>query len=504
MAARRPRCAQQFKNQGEFMTTGINIHRRTFLGGVAALGAMHGFGISAQAAVSPSVANLPARGHVVIRNAYVMTMEPGQADLTNGDVHVDNGVILEVGNDLAAPGAEVIDGRGFIVMPGLIDTHWHMWTTLLRNMSGDDRAHGYFPMTTALGKVYTPRDMYYGTLLSAAEALHSGITTAHNWCHNIVSHEHAVEDLRAMQETGLRGRFSYGPARATPLTQPLNVADLARMQGDWASLSNEGLLTLGLAWRGVQAALPNAEGKMEIRPLSPDMYRVEYEAARKLNLPVSVHLNSNKFDSGHILALQKLGYVFDGLQVIHAINSSGEEMDMLAAAGASVSISPASELRIGFGLTKIGEFLDHKVNLALSVDTTPLTGNADMFGIMKLAQNLENGRSENEFKLPARRVLELATIEGAKALGLADRTGSLKKGKRADIIMVGTNGINIGPFTEPAYMLVDSAQAHNVDTVLVDGRILKRDGRLTAIHAGRLMEEASAASLAIRQRANWK
>jgi 5-methylthioadenosine/S-adenosylhomocysteine deaminase len=486
------------------MTTAIGIRRRTFLGGVAALGATHGLRMDAHAAVSPSVADLPARRHVVIRNAYVMTMEPGAADLPNGDVHVDNGLIVDIGTDLAAPGAEVIDGRGCIVMPGLIDTHWHMWTSLLRNMSGDDRAHGYFPMTTALGKVYTPRDMYYGTLLSAAEALHSGITTVHNWCHNIMSHAHAVEDLRAMQETGLRGRFSYGPARATPLTQPLDVADLARMNGEWASLSNEGLLTLGLAWRGVQAALPNQDGKMELRPLSPDMYRVEYEAARQLNLPVSVHLNSTKFDKDHILALQKLGYVFNGLQVIHAINTSPEEMDILASAGASVSISPASELRIGFGLTKIAEYLDHKVNLALSVDTTPLTGNADMFGIMKLTQNLENGRSENEFKLPARRVLALATIEGAKALGVADRTGSLRKGKRADLIMVDTRAINIGPFTEPAYMLVDSAQASNVDTVLVDGRILKRNGELTAIDAGKLMEEASAASLEVRQRANWK
>jgi cytosine/adenosine deaminase-related metal-dependent hydrolase len=485
------------------MSTDI-IRRRTFLGGVAALGAMHGLRMDAQAAVSPSVANLPARRHVVIRDAHVMTMEPGEADLPKGDVHVDNGLIVDVGTELAAPDAEVIDGRGFIVMPGLIDTHWHMWTTLLRNMSGDDRAHGYFPMTTALGKLYTPRDMYYGTLLSAAEALHSGITTVHNWCHNVMSHEHAVEDLRAMQETGLRGRFSYGPARTTPLTQPLNVADLARMHGDWATLSNEGLLTLGLAWRGVQAALPNAEGKMELRPLSPDMYRVEFEAARKLDLPVSVHLNSTKFDKDHILALHKLGYVFNGLQVIHAINTSPEEMDILEVAGASVSISPASEMRIGFGLPKIAEYLDRKVNLALSVDTTPLTGNADMFGIMKLVQNLENGRSESEFKLTARRVLALATIEGAKALGLADRTGSLKKGKRADIIMVSSRDINIGPFTEPAYMLVDSAQASNVDTVLLDGRILKRNGKLTAIDAGRLMEEASAASQGVRQRANWK
>ena len=488
-------------------TTGLR--RRAFLRGAAALGvigldSMHGFGRFAHAAVSPSVGNLPARGNVVIRNAYIMTMEPGQADLPNGDIHIDNGAIVDVGTGLVAPGAQVIDGRGFIVMPGLIDTHWHMWTTLLRNMSGDDRAHGYFPMTTALGKVFTPRDMYYGTLLSSAEALHSGITTVHNWCHNVMTHEHAVEDLRAMQESGLRGRFAYGPARSTPLTQPINVADLTRMHGDWAGLSNEGLLTLGLAWRGVQIALPNADGKMEIRPLSPDMYRVEYEVARKLGLPVSVHLNSTKFDKDHIIALQKLGYVFNGLQVIHAINTSPEEMDILAAAGASVSISPASEMRIGFGLPKVAAFLDRKVNLALSVDTTPLTGNADMFGIMKLVQNLENGRSESEFKLPARKVIELATIEGARALGLADRTGSLKKGKRADVIMVSTRDVNIGPFTEPAYMIVDSAQAANVDTVLVDGRILKRGGKLTAIDTGKLMDEASAATRAIIQRANWK
>jgi 5-methylthioadenosine/S-adenosylhomocysteine deaminase len=486
------------------MAIDIGVRRRTFLGGMGALGIMQGLGMQAEAALSPSVANLPARGHVVIRDAHVMTMEPGEADLPKGDVHVDNGLIVDIGTELVAPGAEVIDGRGFIVIPGLIDTHWHMWTTLLRNMSGDDRAHGYFPMTTALGKVYTPRDMYYGTLLSAAEALHSGITTVHNWCHNIMSHEHALEDLRAMQETGLRGRFSYGPARTTPLTQPINVDNLARMQGEWATLSNEGLLTLGLAWRGVQAALPNAEGRMELRPLSPDMYGVEFEAARRLGLPVSVHLNSTRFDKGHILALHKLGYVFNGLQVIHAINTSPEEMDILAAAGASVSISPASEMRIGFGLPKIAEFLDHKVNLALSVDTTPLTGNADMFGIMKLVQNLENGRSESEFKLTARRALALATIEGAKALGVADRTGSLRKGKRADIVMVSTRDINIGPFTEPAYMLVDSAQASNVDTVLVDGRILKRNGKLTAIDAGKLMDEATAASQGVRQRANWK
>ncbi len=166
-------------------------------------------------------------------------------------------------------------------------------------------------------------------------------------------------------------------------------------------------------------------------------------------------------------------------------------------------MSPYSELRIGFGVTKILEYLDHGVTLGLSVDSTPLSGNCDMFGIMKVVQNIENGRAESEFKLPARRVVELATIEGARSLGLADRTGSIAPGKRADLILVNTRDINMGPFTDPAYMLVDSAQAWNVDTVMVDGRILKRNGKLTAIDTGALMAEANKVSRDVRDRAKW-
>ena len=484
------------------MRNRLSIDRRQFVGGAAALG-VSAFAVPAGSAVSPSIGNLPGRGHVVIRNAYVMSMAPGAADLANGDVRVENGEIAEVGTALAAPGAQVIDGEGFILMPGLVDTHWHMWTTLLRNMSGNMPEHGYFPTTTAVGNVYTPRDMYYGTLLSAAEALFSGITTVHDWCHNIITPQHAEEDIRALQESGIRARFCYGPARRMPLTEAINTDDLARFHREWASFSNEGLLTLGLGWRGVQASFLKPDGGRELRPLPEAVYRKEHDAARSLGLPISVHLNSTVNDRGHVLELQKQGLLVKDLQTIHGIFSTPEEMKALAAAGAVVSVSPYSELRIGFGVTKILEYLDNGVTLGLSVDTTPLTGNCDMFGIMKIVQNIENGRAENEFKLPARRVVELATIEGARSLGLADRIGSIEQGKRADLILVNTRDINMGPFTDPAYMVVDSAQPWNVDTVMVDGRILKRNGKLTAIDTSVLMTEASKASREVRDRAKW-
>jgi cytosine/adenosine deaminase-related metal-dependent hydrolase len=191
------------------------------------------------------------------------------------------------------------------------------------------------------------------------------------------------------------------------------------------------------------------------------------------------------------------------MQIIHANFASPEEIDAMAKAGASVSLSPFSELRIGFGMQHTGRFLAAGIPVGLSVDTVELTGNADMFGIMKLIQNLENGEAESEFKLNARRVLELATIEGARSMGIADKVGSLKVGKRADLIMVATRDINLGVFGDPAHMLVTAAQPANVDTVLVDGRILKQGGKLSAMNAAQIATEAAGANAALRKRANW-
>jgi 5-methylthioadenosine/S-adenosylhomocysteine deaminase len=191
------------------------------------------------------------------------------------------------------------------------------------------------------------------------------------------------------------------------------------------------------------------------------------------------------------------------MQLIHANKASADEIKAVADAGASISISPYTELRIGFGLPQTTKFLEAKIPVGLSVDTVELSGNADMFGIMKVTQNAENGIAETEFTLPARRVLALATSEGARSMGIADRTGSLKAGKRADLIMVNTRGINLGVFGDPAHMLVTAAEPANVDMVVADGRILKRNGKLTAMNVDTIVKEAAAANVALRKRANW-
>jgi hypothetical protein len=135
---------------------------------------------------------------------------------------------------------------------------------------------------------------------------------------------------------------------------------------------------------------------------------------------------------------------------------------MLAKAGSPVSVSPGTELRMGYGITKIGEFLNAGVPLGVSMDNTVLAGDANMFGLLKMVRNIENGKSHDEFKMSARRALELGTIDGARSIGMDARIGSLKPGKRADVIMVATQTLNMGVFTDPAHMLVESAQADNV------------------------------------------
>jgi 5-methylthioadenosine/S-adenosylhomocysteine deaminase len=482
------------------------VGRRRFLVGSAV--ALGGLGAAGLLLRSPAMAQAsgrrrasrdragkrPGRDNFIITGAYIMTMDRALGDIERGDIHVDNGAIVAVGRDLKAAGATRIDGRSMIVLPGFVETHWHMWNSLLRSMAGDAPEKGYFRTTATLGKVYLPEDMYQGTRLAAAEAISSGITFVHDWCHNIRSPEHARADLRALRDTGIRARFSYGTAQGIPINQLADLGDIEKLRAEWAQQSNGGLISLGFAWRG--------QGGNSAR-IPAEVWQREFETGRRLGLPISVHASGSRPTIGQIADLATANVLSKDVQVVHANFATQEEIQSLASAGASVSSSPYSELRIGFGLQQTGKFLAAGVPVGLSVDTTELGGDVDMFAIMKAIQNVENGETENEFKLTARRALELATIEGARSMNIDSSVGSLVPGKRADLIMVSTRGLNMGVFTDPAHMIVECGQPANVDTVVIDGRILKQHGKLTAIAADQVIDGAAAALVGIRKRANW-
>lgn len=210
--------------------------------------------------------------------------------------------------------------------------------------------------------------------------------------------------------------------------------------------------------------------------------------------------NSPKVVATH----NKEGFLGEDVLIAHATWVTADEIKMLKDAGSSVSLSPVTDARTGYGFPPTSELIDGGVNCCISIDSIAASGTCSLFENMKYLVNLENGRFNSEFKLLPRRALELATINGARALGLADRIGTLTPGKRADLIMVSTHGVNMGVFSDPAHLLVEAATPANVDIVVVDGRILKRNGKLTHIDGGRLTDETAAAFDSLRKRANWR
>ena len=440
---------------------------------------------------------LPARGEFVLRNGYVLTMDAELGDIPDADVHVKNGEIIAIGTNLKAPAAIAIDASRMIVLPGLIDTHWHMWTTFLRCMAGDNPHDGYFPMTTAYGQAMNPEDMYNSTLLAAAEAIYSGTTTVNDECHNVRSPDFAVADIRALQDAGLRARWSYGAYRGIPAGQLRDLEHFEKLHQTWADYSKEGLLSIGFAWGGVGCTA---------FPISADSVaaaRKEFEAIRRLDAPISMHLSAKENTaSGWIDTLARENFLGRDVLLIHGLSASPEEMKLMARSGASISVSPGAELRIGYGLTKACDFAEAGVNVCVSADSVPLTGNAHLFGVLKLLRNVENAKAFSEFKLSARRALQFATINGARALGIDHLVGSLTPGKRADLIAIRTDVITMGVFTDPTHMLVEATEPANVDTVVVDGRILKRAGKFTSLLPEQIIAGASASLKAVSKRLN--
>ena len=477
------------------------VGRRNFLLGAASLGTLAGSGarLSAQSSGLPVAAPLPPREHFVIRGAHVLSMDAAVGEFARGDVHVRDGRIVAVGARIDASGASVIEGTDLVVLPGLVETHWHLWTSLLRGMIGPSPNQFYFPMSGALGRVFRPGDVYQGVRLSTIEAIHGGVTTVTDWSHNNQTRDHSEANIKAISDSGIRARYLYGPYQGQPNDQSSNMAELERFHNEWSRYANEGLITLGMSWRGIGnfRGLGTGAG-----PVQANM--AELKVALRLKLPISVHTASSLARGGEIAALGEAGALGKDTLLAHGAGARPDEIKLMAQTKTPIGTTPTGEASMGYPLQQIENFLAEGVTVGLGFDSIALSGNADMFRTMKMVQDSEKIRNAVQFNIPSRRVIELATIGGARCLGLDDQIGSLTPGKRADLIMVSLLAPNMSVGPDPANLLVNSAAPANVELVVVDGRILKRDGSLTNVDVKRSLHEAAASLKAVRERANWQ
>ncbi len=433
----------------------------------------------------------------LIRGAHVMTMDDALGVIPGGDVLIEGNRIVAVGVGLDPAGAEIVDGGDRIVMPGFADTHRHMWAAMLRGCACYGDLGTYFhDVVFTYGANFTPDDTHASIRLGLAEAIDSGITTLHAWEHNLQTREHARAAISAFRESGLRGRFSYGPSSdpsaGSSFAQGTETIDLEHVLDLKATeFSREGdLLHLGIACRGAEYS-------------KEEIWRAEYDFARQHALPFTTHTMMTKHDIERVRAItvyRDSGVLGADHLLVHAIHANEEEIAALADTGTPVSVSIFSELRTGMGIPPVVAMLRAGVNVNLSLDTMAASDNSDMFATMRATMCIERGRYEDATVYQPDRVLRQATLDGAAALGLDGVTGSLTPGKRADVIVLRADDLNLAPLNVADGQVVLAAQPRNVESVWIDGVQRKRDGELVDIDVPALVRAAKEAVAALAER----
>lgn len=438
----------------------------------------------------------------IIRGAQVVTLDPVLGDHDRADILIEDDVIVAVGEVPTALGDEVIDAAGMIACPGFVDTHRHTWQSAIRHSYADrDPAQYFAEVLRGTGAAYTPLDVQAGNLLGAVSALSAGTTTLFDWSHIQNSPEHSDAAIAGLKASGIRAVFGHGwpltdDGRWTVDSQLHHPADIQRVQADHFS-SGAGLLTLAMAARGPEMT-------------TEKVWRADLDLARELGMRTSVHVGAYTHNAAHaaVRQLHDAGVMGPDLTFVHCCRSGLDELTMIADAHASVSLGVHCELNSqGIGNIPLDHLLQRGIRPSLSGDTeTKCSG--DMFTQMRMLfahhRSWMGGANsdvpEDVARLTLRDVLEFATIEGAKALGLQSRIGTLTPGKQADIILIRATDLNLAPVMDPVAAIVLAAHEGNVDSVFVAGNRVKSAGTLTHVDTAEVIGAARESQHSILRR----
>lgn len=434
----------------------------------------------------------PSRGAYLIKGGAVITVDPRIGTLPKADVLVRDGAIVDVGPDLAADGAEVIDASRMIVMPGLIDSHYHMWSTLGRNFLSD---HGfeYFPAKWATSELYDAADFHNSVVLGLAELANGGVTTVHNWSHNNRGPGHVDAELRAHRDSLVRARYSIGHIDRLPPDIVNKFDDIDRVQDEWFADAArlDGLVHLGVNLRGMVQS-------------DARVFHEEMAMMLRRGMAVCIHASQTQPNSDDAADYERRGYLGRNFLFCHYIAATDSDRAAMARTKTSLSFSTHSEMRLGEHGNPREALMKARgagVSVTLSSDATSIAP-PNMFENMRLAWNMaipwKGTDTEHLPPLGFYETIEMATINGARSLGLDHLVGSLTPGKRADIILIRTDDVNIAPLAHIETTVVQSAGPANVDTVMVDGRILKRHGSLMHFDVPEVVKRAEVSARRIR------
>jgi len=401
-------------------------------------------------------------GKTLIKGGTVLTLGAKTPNFTEADVLIDYGVVAEVGPGLRARDAELVDASDAIVMPGFVDTHRHVWKSLFRNL-GD---------TAVPGSHYQPDDIYAATLIGLLGAVEAGITTVVDWADINSGEDYVNAALQAHVDAGLRTVFVHtarGSANAPVDAEP-SLSRLVSAHPDSAQAQT----TIAFG--------PDNPGRSDL-----DRVAGQWALASGAGLRIHAHVGLEASEAGIVSGLAQKDLLGGDVTLVHAAHLSDADLDAISSSGASVVVTPSTEMTGGLGMPPLQKLLDRNIRPGLGVDDEGVAP-GDMFAQMRAANSIQHaayfdlklaGKAGLPNLLTTRDVIRYATIDGASAIGLRDVTGSLEPGKQADIILLRTDRPNIFPINDPIGAVVWGMDTSNVDWVFAGGNALMRNGVLT-------------------------
>lgn len=437
---------------------------------------------------------------LLLGGTYV-TLDPERCVLLDGALAVRDGAIVGIGpradvaSRFAAP--EVIDADGLHVFPGLVNTHTHLFQTLLKGL-GDDRVlvDWFRQMTGPAAVQLTEEDCYLGALLGGLEAIRSGTTTIKDFMYVHPRPRLTDAVAQALTDVGIRGVIGRGFSDAgleegvpAPLIEDLDdaLADCERVVGRY---HGRGLLTVYVAPVMIWAVTERA-----IRESAALCDRLGVGFAMHVSETCFERTNSaRRFGHDDFRVLADAGALTPSTLAIHCVHADADDLRLLAETDTKVSHNPTSNMYLGSGIAPIPEMHRLGITVGLASDGPASNNNQNMIEALKFGALLHKVHAQDPRVITAERALEMATIDGARSLGLGDLTGSLEAGKRADVFVADFRTPDASPVHNPASALVYSATGAEVRTVLVDGRPILRDGAFVGLDESDVIARAQRAA----------
>ncbi|HAS74010.1 MAG TPA: N-ethylammeline chlorohydrolase [Clostridiales bacterium UBA8960] len=422
---------------------------------------------------------------VLIKNVKILTMASQSQTVFSGDIGIEDQRILFVESENSHASKsfvadKTIDGTNHLAMPGLINAHTHMGMSLLRNYADD------LPLMTWLNEKIWPveanltdEDIYFGTMLSIAELIRSGCTTFRDMYFK------EEEVAKATTKSGLRANLGLG---LVGVTDPENQL-FDKVKALHASLHNSA----------------NGRIRIEVAPHSPYTCSGAYlktasELAQELDTPLHIHLSESlveveesikQLGKTPIQHVRDLGVFNARTSGAHCVHLMEQDFEILKTNQVSVLYNPSSNLKLGNGFANIGRMLKEGINVAIGTDGSSSNNNQNLFEEMHLGALVNKGIEADPTALPAYKMLEIATIGGAKALGIEQEVGTLEPGKKADLILIDLNKPHLTPHHDYVAMLVYSAAGSDVSHMICDGAVIMENYQIKTFDESAIIEKAS-------------